>query len=571
MSGSIVSHRGYSISKTTTDPAIIEQHKAQLTIMPAAERPEYAHLIKPIKIYKETDQRLYMPRFYGLAEIGAADSDKLWSRQFAHNPNLTFTGALRSNQIPVVDVTFKSLTERGGGVISIECGGGKTSCSLYLACLLNKKNTVSSTPPVDNNSDEERELQSVELPPFKIGVVAHTTDMMKQWKERIEQFVPTARIGVVQQDKLQIQDKDIVIMSLKTVALRKYAKDAFEGLSLVIWDEIHLMCTNLFSQAFPKLASKYSMGLSATPFRKDKCERIFQSYIGPVVFLRKRGKDEKIEARCITYLMEDIEPTFDRRGKIMYTSTTVDVINREERSKWLADYVQQLATHGRTVLVLGEYVKHLKVLQKFVDAHKAERFHKEGALTLMSGKYSPDSPLSMLPRDVLRLIAGMARRPVTTGLYIGEMKNEQRKDSEEKDVILGTYKMASVGMDIPTLNCLVFASPRKDIEQSVGRILRKEHAVHKPLIIDVIDNHTLFKSQSTVRKKFYRSYGYTIVHQQVFMDGTVKSTRKASKKREGPAKAKARKIVNVAREETDSEGENGEECEAEAEQGCMFD
>lgn len=52
-------------------------------------------------------------------------------------------------------------------------------------------------------------------------------------------------------------------------------------------------------------------------------------------------------------------------------------------------------------------------------------------------------------------------------------------------------------------------SPRKEIEQSVGRILRKQksEAGFSPLIVDIIDNHGVFKSQALERKKFYKQYG----------------------------------------------------------------
>jgi superfamily II DNA or RNA helicase len=127
--------------------------------------------------------------------------------------------------------------------------------------------------------------------------------------------------------------------------------------------------------------------------------------------------------------------------------------------------------------------------------------------------------LGLLQRDPL-----FSSGEKTCGLYIGEMKNADRKVSEAKDVILGTFKLASVGMDIPSLNTLLLASPRKEIEQSVGRILRKDHEVH-PLIIDIIDNHNVFKSQARERKKFYKTYGYTVVHIHVEPNGTIKSSR----------------------------------------------
>lgn len=122
---SIVSHRGYSIAKKDTDKALLSYYKQRLTVTPHVERQEYAHLAEPIIVYNETDQRLYMPRFFGLNEIGLPAQDKLWEQQFQPNERLTFQGKLRPDQVSVAELTLKNLRERGGGVIAIECGGGK--------------------------------------------------------------------------------------------------------------------------------------------------------------------------------------------------------------------------------------------------------------------------------------------------------------------------------------------------------------------------------------------------------------------------------------------------------------
>lgn len=408
--------------------------------------------------------------------------------------------------------------------------------------------------------------------------------MMKQWFDRIKQYVPNAKIGLVQRDQCQTEGKDVIIMSVKTVANREFSKHAFENIAVVIWDEIHLMCTRTFSQAFPKLAAKYTMGLSATPYRRDQCETIFQSFIGPVVYMRKRGRDESIEARCITFLMDNIEVSYNRFNKVQYTPTTVATINRPERTKWLAEYVANLGAQGRCVLVLGEYVSHLKELQRQIEElqpRKAASLQQIYAFMMAwHRRLGADSGLRILPQDVGRMIARRMWSPVSCGLYIGEMKNDQRRISEDKDIILGTYKLASVGMDIPSLNCLVFASPRKEIEQSVGRILRKQHEEFKPLIIDVIDNHTLYQSQSRERKKFYRNYGYKLIYQQINQDGTIKSTRQVNGTKE-PKKPKEKKVaatktkskivatkkVPAKKEDSDTDDEEEEQEEPE----CMFE
>ena len=88
------------------------------------------------------------------------------------------------------------------------------------------------------------------------------------------------------------------------------------------------------------------------------------------------------------------------------------------------------------------------------------------------------------------------QRTITTGFYVGGASSRKKeielKESETKDVVFGTYAMAKEGLDIPSLNTLILASPVSDVEQAVGRILRKEQEVY-PIVIDVVDLFFVFK------------------------------------------------------------------------------
>ena len=57
--------------------------------------------------------------------------------------------------------------------------------------------------------------------------------------------------------------------------------------------------------------------------------------------------------------------------------------------------------------------------------------------------------------------------------YVGGMKQNALEKSEEAQILLGTYSMAAEGMNIPTLNTIVLSTPKSNVEQSVGRILRQ--------------------------------------------------------------------------------------------------
>ena len=69
--------------------------------------------------------------------------------------------------------------------------------------------------------------------------------------------------------------------------------------------------------------------------------------------------------------------------------------------------------------------------------------------------------------------------------------------------------MAAEALDIKSLTSLFLASPKSDIIQAVGRILREKHS--NPLIIDLIDNHDVFLNQFAKRRAFYNEKNYKII------------------------------------------------------------
>jgi superfamily II DNA or RNA helicase len=96
------------------------------------------------------------------------------------------------------------------------------------------------------------------------------------------------------------------------------------------------------------------------------------------------------------------------------------------------------------------------------------------------------------------------------GYYVGGMKEADLKKSETCQVIIATYAMAAEALDIKTLTTLLLATPKTDIIQAVGRILRVKH--ERPLVIDIIDTHEVFINQWQKRRKYYASNKYKILH-----------------------------------------------------------
>ena len=135
-----------------------------------------------------------------------------------------------------------------------------------------------------------------------------------------------------------------------------------------------------------------------------------------------------------------------------------------------------------------------------------------------------------LEEQTSRIENGLKKHDIECGYYVGGMKPQGLRDAQEKNVILGTFSMASEGMDIPKLNTMILASPKSDIVQSVGRILRqkKETRMFVPLIVDINDEFSTFKNQSKKRLVYYNRCKYDI---NIYdLDGTnYKYTKKKKK------------------------------------------
>jgi superfamily II DNA or RNA helicase len=153
------------------------------------------------------------------------------------------------------------------------------------------------------------------------------------------------------------------------------------------------------------------------------------------------------------------------------------------RNKMLLEEIYKCVKEGRKILLLSDRRDHLKLLNKV-----------------------------------------LIEKEISNGFYLGGMKQKDLKESEDKQVMLGTFSMASEGFDCKSLNTIILSSPKSNIEQAVGRILRqkKEDREFVPMVIDIIDNFSIFARQGEKRIKFYKKNNYDIVN--VCLDPREKNT-----------------------------------------------
>lgn len=70
--------------------------------------------------------------------------------------------------------------------------------------------------------------------------------------------------------------------------------------------------------------------------------------------------------------------------------------------------------------------------------------------------------------------------------------------------------MAKEGLDIPELDVLVMATPKQDVAQPIGRILRSMAGKKKPVVLDFVDEAGLLVGFARSRSNKYRQLGYEV-------------------------------------------------------------
>ena len=228
----------------------------------------------------------------------------------------------------------------------------------------------------------------------------------------------------------------------------------------------------MFSRALPKLTSTYTLGLSATPKRQDGTTKIFLWFLGPMLFKGESDIKKVVDVRVIQY--KNFDKTYCKEeitmgGQLCYPRMINNIANYDRRTYIIIELIRRLIDKEKKVLILSDRRNHLKRIHELVTQYNI----------------------------------------ASVGFYVGGMKQKDLDISETKQILLGTYSMSSEGMDIPDLDALILASPKSNIIQSIGRILRKKHTSY-PIVYDIVDQFSKFPNQYIKRRTYYRKMKYPI-------------------------------------------------------------
>jgi len=99
--------------------------------------------------------------------------------------------------------------------------------------------------------------------------------------------------------------------------------------------------------------------------------------------------------------------------------------------------------------------------------------------------------------------------------YAATLKTIERQDIDEvaHDLIVASFGIFSVGIDLAYLDTLVFAMPRRTITQAAGRLRAVARGWERsPLFIyDVIDTFGMYRSQAAARLAVYREKKFSLL------------------------------------------------------------
>ncbi len=338
--------------------------------------------------------------------------------------------AFRGGLKPFQETAATAMLAKEFGVLCAPTGAGKTVVALHLAAKRRQPTLI----------------------------VVHTRDLAHQWIDRVGGFlgIGEAEIGLIGEGR---KDFGAGVTVALIQSLYKCAEEASRHTGYLIVDECHRIPSRTFTEAVTAFDCRYMMGLSATPFRRDKLSQLIYWHLGDLH--HRVAPEELVDQGHI--LRADVifrETAFvpyhdpSRDYSKMLSELTAD----DDRNHLIAaDAAREAAGGQGTILVLSDRKKHCEMLRAILK-------HRHGVPSeLMTG----DVPLARRREILGRINAGEVRVLVATGQLIGE------------------------GFDCPDLSTLFITTPIRfsgRVIQYLGRILRPGPGKPRPRVFDYVDS-----------------------------------------------------------------------------------
>lgn len=358
--------------------------------------------------------------------------------------DFNFTGALR----PYQEQAVEGILKRDSGVVQAPTGSGKT----VIACAV----------------IAERRQPAL--------IIVHSKELLAQWVDRIQTFlrIPKSKIGVIGNGKKTVGQRITVGIVNSVYSI---AADIKQYFGLVVVDECHRCPSRTFTEAVGTFDTKYVLGLSATPWRRDGLTKLIGWYLGPQVKVdpgELTGNDIILDVEVVTR-ETDFTPFSDPTTE--YSTMLSELCEDSRRNRLIVDDVAREAGNGGgTCLVLSDRKSHCDAL----------------ASTLRAKGINAD----VLTGDT----AKREREAIVGRLNDGAVK-----------VLIATGQLIGEGFDARALSTLFLTTPiRFDgrLIQCLGRVLRPAPGKDKAKVYDYIDPVSVLQASAQARQRVYEIKGF---------------------------------------------------------------
>lgn len=369
-------------------------------------------------------------------------------RQRLEEIDFDFEGRLKSFQQKAADI----MLAKDFGTLSAPTGSGKTVVALHMIA--------------------RRRQPAL--------VIVHTKDLAVQWTDRIKTFLklPADEIGLIGGGRKKIASGITVAM---VQSLYKCAKEVAPLIGHLIVDECHRTPSRTFTEAVTAFNTHYMLGLSATPWRRDKLSKLIFWHLGDVhhevskSHLLEKGHILDIEVFIRNTAFKPYYDPVNEYSKMLSELTANDERNRLIAADIAAELKKGMA--GSVCLVLSDRKHHCETLRAILK-------HKHH---LSAGLITGDVSIAQRQQVLEQLKQGEMRVLIATGQLIGE------------------------GFDHPGLTTLFLTTPIKfsgRVIQYLGRVLRPVQGVEKARIYDYVDVHVQpLVAAARARQRVYYSEG----------------------------------------------------------------
>lgn len=212
----------------------------------------------------------------------------------------------------------------------------------------------------------------------KIGhravIVVHKEFLKRQWVRRIEKFLPGAKVGIVQEDRCEYEDKDFIIAMAQSLALedgKRYPKAFYDSAGVLVVDEVHRLGATTWAPIPALFPAFYRLGLTATPRRRDGCDKVFWWNLGRVVYAAKT-ETPLLDVRMVASTSGSKIPVLQKED-ISPAITTNVLVKLTRRNDKIVDEVMGAlrSPHERKLMVLSERLDHLRNLDELLHQRLA--------------------------------------------------------------------------------------------------------------------------------------------------------------------------------------------------------